>query len=422
MTLIKVIDALPGTGKTTAMFRIIENNPHTKWFYLTPLTTEIDRIQAELPDCKFKAPSDTIGTKSVDLLKLLEDGENIATTHALFQLMNPAHWEALQQQGYHVVSDEEVAAIKPFACNSHDVQLMLKTGLVKIEDHGRVVLTQPLSEYAATSFCRIANEASKGTLYRSFVSGEELGYLVTQLPIELFLSAKEVTIITYMFENSFLDNFLKLYGIGWEYKTVKLRKTNEEVIASLKDNINFKTLPAIDALSRFTLTFSWYEKATIPQLQLVGNAYRAVMRKIKNDESRLVVTLPKDNAVKYLNDPKRKSDRKRNTRYAGREKDRPISNCYLSARSRATNDYADRDVVVHLYNRNPNMSVVQYFKSYGFNIDSDQFALSELIQFIFRSAVREGKPIDLYVASERMKKLFTDWLNDVEIEEVELIE
>lgn len=224
-----------------------------------------------------------------------------------------------------------------------------------------------------------------------------------------------------MFENSLLDNFLKLYGIGWEYKTVNLRKTNQEVIASLKDNINFKTLPAIDALSRFTLTFSWYEKATAPQLQLVGNAYRAVMRKIKNDESRVVVTLPKDNAVKYLNDPIRKSDRKRNTRYAGRDKDRPISNCYLSARSRATNDYADRDVVIHLYNRNPNMSVVEYFKSYGFYINSDQFALSELIQFIFRSAVREGKPIDLYVASPRMKKIFVDWINQIE-EEEELLE
>ena len=69
------------------------------------------------------------------------------------------------------------------------------------------------------------------------------------------------------------------------------------------------------------------------------------------------------------------------------------------------------------------MSVVQYFKSYGFNIDSDQFALSELIQFIFRSAVREGKPIDLYMPNERMKNLLTKWFDSVETEvEDELIE
>lgn len=421
MTKIKVVDALPGTGKSYSQFRTIKSSPLIKWFYLTPLTTEITRIQTEVPERDFKAPSDDIGTKAADLLKLIEDGENIATTHALFQIMGPAHWEALQQQGYHVVSDEEVAAIKPYACNSHDVRLMLKTGLAKIEDHGRVVLTQPLSEYASTSFGRIAKEANKGTLYRSSITGDESGYLVTQLPIELFLAAKEVTILTYMFEGSLLDNFLKLYGIDWEYKTVNLRKTNQEVIASLKENIKFKTLPAIDALNRFTLTFSWYEKATATQLQLVGNAYRAVMRQIKSDESRAIVTLPKDNAVKYLNDPIRKSDRKRNTRYAGREKDKPISNCYLSARSRATNDYADRDVVIHLYNRNPNMSVVEYFKSYGFYINSDQFALSEMIQFVFRSAVRNGKPISLFVASTRMKKLLQDWLNSQE-EEQQLLE
>ena len=40
----------------------------------------------------------------------------------------------------------------------------------------------------------------------------------------------------------------------------------------------------------------------------------------------------------------------------------------------------------------------------------DKFALSELVQFIYRSASRNNKPIDVYIPSKRMRTLFLEWL------------
>ncbi|MCT9509257.1 hypothetical protein KTJ05_18660, partial [Acinetobacter baumannii] len=37
---------------------------------------------------------------------------------------------------------------------------------------------------------------------------------------------------------------------------------------------------------------------------------------------------------------------------------------------------------------------------------------SEMVQWIWRSAIREGNPINIYVPSSRMRSLLQRWLND----------
>ena len=52
-----------------------------------------------------------------------------------------------------------------------------------------------------------------------------------------------------------------------------------------------------------------------------------------------------------------------------------------------------------------------FFEVEGIKVDEDAYALSELIQFIYRSAIRDGKPITVYIPSKRMRELFMDWIN-----------
>lgn len=66
--------------------------------------------------------------------------------------------------------------------------------------------------------------------------------------------------------------------------------------------------------------------------------------------------------------------------------------------------------MIHCLNRWPNIVVKAYMQEKGFQIDEDVFALSELVQWIWRSAIRDGKPINLCLVSERMRKLFEAWL------------
>lgn len=44
--------------------------------------------------------------------------------------------------------------------------------------------------------------------------------------------------------------------------------------------------------------------------------------------------------------------------------------------------------------------------------DSDvEYALSALLQWIWRSAIRNGKKVTIYIPAPRMRQLLTDWLN-----------
>jgi hypothetical protein len=77
---------------------------------------------------------------------------------------------------------------------------------------------------------------------------------------------------------------------------------------------------------------------------------------------------------------------------------------------RATNDYKERTTVAYCVNMFMRPVVKNYFVSLGVTVDEDGFALSEMIQFLWRSALREGKEIKLYIPSKRMRNLLKDWL------------
>ena len=83
---------------------------------------------------------------------------------------------------------------------------------------------------------------------------------------------------------------------------------------------------------------------------------------------------------------------------------------WIYSAARATNDFAHKNVLCHAYNRYPTMPVEVYLNDYGFNIDRDAYATAELVQWVFRSSVRNGKPITIYFLSKRMRNLFTEWL------------
>jgi len=85
---------------------------------------------------------------------------------------------------------------------------------------------------------------------------------------------------------------------------------------------------------------------------------------------------------------------------------------FISHNLRATNKYKDRTVVLYLINRKHNPVIKNWLKSKGVSINDDDFSLGEMIQLIWRSAIREGKTIDLYIPSRRMREILIKWLNN----------
>lgn len=113
LTEIKVVDAICGSGKTTWIFEHIKQNPDKKWVFVSPYLDEAGdgnskgRIQKELPDFNFKAPSGT-PSKTADFLRLAKKGHNIAITHKLFTGFTVEVAAVLAEQKYHLVIDETI--------------------------------------------------------------------------------------------------------------------------------------------------------------------------------------------------------------------------------------------------------------------------------------------------------------------------
>ncbi|WP_328101075.1 hypothetical protein [Priestia flexa] len=59
----------------------------------------------------------------------------------------------------------------------------------------------------------------------------------------------------------------------------------------------------------------------------------------------------------------------------------------------------------------------QFFEDAGVKVNEDLLAVSDLLQWIWRSAIRksEAEPINIYIPSLRMRTLLYQWLNNEEI-------
>jgi hypothetical protein len=84
---------------------------------------------------------------------------------------------------------------------------------------------------------------------------------------------------------------------------------------------------------------------------------------------------------------------------------------FIAINARATNDFADKRYLAYVVNRYLHPSFLQFFAQQDIHVNQDNFALSELVQWIWRSAIRNGEKIYIYIPSERMRGLLQNWLD-----------
>lgn len=67
---------------------------------------------------------------------------------------------------------------------------------------------------------------------------------------------------------------------------------------------------------------------------------------------------------------------------------------------------------MYMINRYLNPYVKKFFEGYNIMVDEDGYALSEMIQFIWRSAIRNNEPIYCYIPSKRMRDLLQGYIDN----------
>ena len=92
---------------------------------------------------------------------------------------------------------------------------------------------------------------------------------------------------------------------------------------------------------------------------------------------------------------------------------------FIPVNARATNDYSDKESMFYLANRFMKPEYEKFFKTKSINLDDEQWALSELIQWVWRGRIRNDKSMNLFVPSKRMRDLLIDWIDDIpQVEEL----
>ena len=84
---------------------------------------------------------------------------------------------------------------------------------------------------------------------------------------------------------------------------------------------------------------------------------------------------------------------------------------FISFNKRACNEYANRHYLAYCINNFPRPLEKRYFTDRGVEIDGDTQALSTLVQWLFRSAIRNGEEVWIYIPSIRMRNLLIKWMD-----------
>ena len=228
-------------------------------------------------------------------------------------------------------------------------------------------------------------------------SGEVIS-LVWTFPISIFEAFDEVFILTYMFngQKAYYEynnvDIQNLYIKDFKL-TTEVQKYNYSEQKKLITVIEDEKLNAIGA-NRGSLSLSWFKR----------NNNSLLIKQLQNNIS---------NFFKHKADGVPINQKLWTTfkEYSDIIKGKGYTNAFVPINIRATNDYKESTAVAYIANRYMKPTLKHFFESEGIVVDEDSYALSELIQFIYRSAIRDNKPITVYIPSKRMRELFKEWIN-----------
>lgn len=404
---IHIVDSVMGTGKTQACIAWMRQHPEQKYLYVTPYLDECSRIQASAPELDFQQPQEN-KTKSADLLRLLSEGKNITTTHELLSLMKDSDVEYIKKFKYILFLDEELSCIENLSIESADLDFLMKNNFVQVEQNTKEVRWTNPDNKKSKLIGHYKEDIQRKPHY--LVKDNVLMWL---FQLDVLKALESVYILTFLFSSSIMAGYLINNDVSFDFCHVEngsfadgYKRVTQEEKASFKelieiyegsynDNWYGKTRKKDD---RFLLSQNWFSKQSnsVRINQLRNNAYNFVRYKCKAHKEDVLWTSYKDYADALTSDKLTYQSRKSN---------------WLAWNTKATNQYADRTVLVYLLNVFPNPLFKNYLENDNFQFNEDDYALSALLQWIWRSAIRNGKKVTIYIPAPRMRQLLTDWLN-----------
>lgn len=396
MNQITVIDARMGRGKSSAAVAYMNEHKDSKRFlYITPYLTEVDRICER---CDFDQPDGDKMSKTTELKMHLRRNKNVAATHSLFYLMDEEILNMIREKKYSLIVDESIEVISKVSVTSKDFQIITEL-MTEEDDTGKL---RWLDDTYTGKFSGYKDMADSGSLFHLDHS------LISILNPELLRAFEEVYMLTYLFEGQYQKAYLDYFG--FHYRVCGVIHEGDAFRFSDKPDapppVDYSELiRLVDSRQmneigdgRTALSKAWYDRHSENSeeiKELRGRMDSFFRRMTTGGSSARLWTCFKDDAEKLIPS---------NGRYRKN---------FLQISARATNQYRGRTNLAYMANRFADPNITKFFSKKGIVINADEFALSEMLQWIWRSAIRDDKPINLYIPSKRMRTLLIDWIKNM---------
>lgn len=392
MSQIRIVDARMGRGKTTAAAGYMSHFKGKKHFlYITPYLTEVDRI---CEACDFDQPDSDRHSKLAELKGMMYRRKNIAATHSLFYLMDEEALSIAKQNEYCLIIDESIEPIKKVDVTTQDASLIINA-LTTTDEDGFVHWTD--DDYKG-KFSQCKEMADSGSLYRLDTA------LISIMRPEMIASFGEVIMMTYLFGGQYQKAYLDYFG--FEYQICGIDDSDGYKFTDVPDApppLDYKSLihivddPKMNKIGdkHYALSMNWYNHRgrDNPEMKVLRNNLNTFFRRrtgSKTDEQ--LWTCYKSHAGKLYGP---------NGRFAS---------SFLQLAARATNAYRNRTCLAYMVNRFIDPNISKFFAPKNITVNEDEFALAEMLQWIWRSCIRDDQPIELYIPSRRMRELLQNWI------------
>lgn len=396
MNQITVIDARMGRGKSSAAVAYMNEHKDSKRFlYITPYLTEVDRICER---CDFDQPDGDKMSKTSELKMHLRRNKNVAATHSLFYLMDEEILDMIRRKKYSLIVDESIEVIGKVMITSKDFEILTEQ-LTQEDENGQL---RWIDDDYTGKFSGYKEMADSGSLFHLDAA------LVSVLNPELLRAFDEVFMLTYLFDGQYQKAYLDYFGFDYRVCGV-IHDENGFRFSDEPDSpppIDYSGLiHIVDSRKmneigdgRTTLSKAWYDRGSYDSEEIAELRSRMDLffRKMTTGgSSTRLWTCFKDNADKLI---------PQNGRYRSN---------FLQISARATNMYRNKTNLAYMVNRFADPNITKFFAQRGITVNAKEYALSGMLQWIWRSAIRDDKPITLYIPSKRMRTLLIEWMDTV---------
>ena len=413
--MIYVCDAIMGSGKSESAISFMNSHPEKKFIYISPYVLDGQRIQDGCPDRHFVLPTnipDFSCSKTEHCKDLLSRGQNVACTHELFKRYDQSVLNIIREQHYTIIIDEEVNILEECLLHEDDLCLLQQSGYVNISDMGQISVTE--KSYQGNVFRDIFYTLRNRNL-ESCTNDGESKFFYWQLPPDLLKAFDDVYILTYLFSGQGIKYMLDINRMAYQY--IYIRRTFgggyafsdtpsylPSYVSHISDMIDIydgNNLNEIGTPKRneCPLSMHWFAKH--------HETRSDVLKKNLYNYFRWYTDVPADERMwgSFKNTTKRLTPK-------------GLGRSHVVFNIRGSNEYRHKRALAYCVNIYLSPQVKNYYSKWGIAPDEDVYALSTMIQWIWRSAIRDGEKIHIYIPSERMRNLLKNWMAQIETDAV----